>query len=139
MNDNAIMKMIQEHEGFRDHVYPDSLGNPTCGWGHHLAEGSEVPLGASEAFFKQDYFNAIVDYASLIKEYSLPLDSVRRAVLINMLFNMGLDKVRGFKKMLAALMNGDWERAAAEMENSKWHNQVGSRAIELEKMMREGD
>ncbi len=138
MTDDQIKAMIQGHEGYKDHVYIDSLGNPTCGWGHNLAKDSKVPQAASEAFFSRDFREASANYLALMREYNLNLDEIRRAVLIDMLFNMGYSKVCGFTKMLAALMNNDFERAADEMENSKWHNQVGIRATVLEKMMREG-
>ena len=29
-----VKKEIQEHEGFRDTIYSDSLGFATIGWGH---------------------------------------------------------------------------------------------------------
>ena len=40
-----VKKEIQEHEGFRDTIYSDSLGFATIGWGHlvkdtdHFEEG----------------------------------------------------------------------------------------------------
>ena len=138
MTDDQIKAMIKGHEGYKDHVYLDSLGNPMCGCGHNLANDSKVPEKAAQAFFNQDFREASANYLALMREYNLNLDEIRRAVLIDMLFNMGYSKVCGFTKMLAALMNNDFERAADEMENSKWHNQVGIRATVLEKMMREG-
>ena len=138
MNDKEGKKMLQRHEGFRDHIYLDSLGNPTCSWGHHLVEGSKVPLGAAEAFFEQDYLNAVADYAGLIRQFDLGLNMTRRAVLINMIFNMGLPKVLGFKNMLKALQDEDYIQASSEMLASRWRDQVGGRAYELAKMMMEG-
>jgi len=41
--------------------------------------------------------------------------------------------------MLAALAVDDYELAADEMLDSKWAIQVGKRAIELSRMMREGE
>ena len=44
-----------------------------------------------------------------------------------MLFNMGLDKVKGFKKMLSALRAGNWAAAAVELKDSRYYRQVKER------------
>ena len=139
MNDNAIKVMIQGHEGYEDHVYLDTEEKPTCGWGHLLAIGTKVPEAAAQAFFEQDFRVALADYLSLVRLYSLDLDSVRRAVLIDMLYNMGLTRVRRFVLMIKALQAEDWERAAQEMVDSRWYRQTKTRAKELVGMMREGE
>jgi len=66
------------------------------------------------------------------------LDYVRRGALINMCFNLGIYGLLGFKKALAAIQAGEWELAAEEMLDSKWHTQVGSRAERLAKQMKTG-
>ncbi len=139
MTDDQIKAIIQGHEGYRDHVYLDSLGNPTCGWGHNLAKDSKVPEKAAQAFFNQDFREASANYLALMRKYNLNLDEIRRAVLIDMLFNMGYSKVCGFTKMLAALMNNDYVTAAEEMLDSRWAGQVGDRALDLAEMMNDGD
>lgn len=139
MENDQIKAMIQGHERYMDHIYHDSLGNLTCGWGHHLVVNSKVPRAAAEAFLERDLMTALADYLALVRQYNLTLGPMRRAVLIDMLFNMGLSKVQGFRRMLAALVAEDYDLAADEMEDSRWHNQVGERAVNLEKMMREGE
>ena len=139
MNDNAIKTMIQGHEGYEDHIYLDTEEKPTCGWGHLLAIGTKVPGAAAQAFFNQDFQVALADFLSLVRQLSLALDSVRRAVLIDMLFNMGLTRVRRFVLMIEALHVEDYELAAEEMINSRWYRQTKTRAKDLVKMMREGD
>ena len=139
MNDNAIMAMIEEDEGRIDHIYLDSEKNPTCGVGHLLAVGSKVPPAAVQAFLKQDFQIALADYLSLVRLYNFSLDPIRRAVLINMLFNMGLTRVRKFVLMIKALQAEDWAWAAEEMVDSRWYRQTKNRAKRLVKMMREGE
>ena len=134
MTPNEIRKMIKRHEGYRDKVYKDSLGNLTCGYGHYLAEGSEISKSIADELFTTDMINAFADYYRL----GLELDSVREAVLIDMIFNMGLAGVRKFKKMLMAIAEKDYFSAADEMEKSLWAEQVGIRATELSHMMRTG-
>lgn len=139
MIEAAVIKWIQGHEGYRGVVYFDSLEKPTCGWGHYLAVGSKVPLAASEAFFKQDFKQAKDDLKALIETYSLPnLGPVRKAVLLGMLFQMGLGRVKKFKKMIVALMDKNWDKAADEMLDSRWAKQTPKRAEEAAQMMRTG-
>jgi hypothetical protein len=59
-------------------------------------------------------------------------------VLVNMAFNMGPDKLGGFKEFRKALEAGDYGRAVKEMLDSDWAWQVGHRALELAWMMRTG-
>uniref|UniRef100_A0A6M3J136 Putative glycoside hydrolase n=1 Tax=viral metagenome TaxID=1070528 RepID=A0A6M3J136_9ZZZZ len=134
MDYDDIAKMIKRHEGGPHNVYLDSVGVPTCGWGHALHVGSEVPAYIAERFFYLDFKKAIEDYNRM----ELHLDTVRKAVIIDMLFNLGYKGLMKFKNMIAALRSGDYEKAADEMMDSKWHGQVGLRALELENMMRDG-
>jgi lysozyme len=64
---------------------------------------------------------------------------VRQAVLIDMLYNLGLPKLSKFKKMLKALREADYDNAAAEMLDSKWRRDVGRRSFRLAEMMQHGE
>lgn len=66
------------------------------------------------------------------------LSPVRKDVVLNMAFNLGLPGFRRFKKTIAAIKAEDWEKAAREMLNSRWAKQVGKRAEELAAMMKRG-
>jgi len=66
------------------------------------------------------------------------LDPVRRDVLFNMAFNLGIAGLIGFVNTLAAVKRGDYERACIGMLASKWASQVKSRAQRLAKQMRTG-
>ena len=66
------------------------------------------------------------------------LNTVRRDVVLNMVFNLGLPRFRRFKKNIAAIKDKRWDDAAKEMLNSKWARQVKGRAKELARMMRKG-
>ena len=64
--------------------------------------------------------------------------AVARNALIDMVFNMGITRFMGFKKMIAAIKNGDWVTAAAEMRDSKWAEQLPRRVAELSIMVEKG-
>lgn len=135
MDDSAIQKLIKEHEGFRPYVYYDSLGFPTGGYGHAFLPHSPISHKVADTLFKEDFERVKDDYEKL----KLNLDSVRRAVILDMLFNLGLTKIRCFHKMFKALREGDFEEAAKEMLDSKWARQVGGRSFHLAQMMRRGE
>ncbi|MCZ6898261.1 MAG: lysozyme, partial [Betaproteobacteria bacterium] len=67
------------------------------------------------------------------------LDEVRTAVIVNMVYNLGLTRFSKFKKTIGFIELNEWEMASVEMLNSKWANQVGSRANELSEMMKTGE
>ena len=62
----------------------------------------------------------------------------RQDVFIEMVFNMGPSRVAGFRNMLQAFRDEDWELASVEMLDSKWARQVGVRANRLAKIMSDG-
>lgn len=133
-----LEKTLKRHEGFKDEVYLDSLGFPTCGWGHHLWVGSKVPLECCEAFFKQDVAQAIRDFQTIARSMRKNLDTTRSRVIVMMIFQMGLQRVMQFKKMWTAIHDKDWERASQEMLDSKWAEQTKARAVELALIMKTG-
>lgn len=135
MNSDEIFDMIRRHEGYSDTVYLDTEGVPTGGYGHAFLVGSKISSYIANALLWLDAKTAFDDYDSL----NLELDLVRRAVLIDMLFNLGRTKLLKFRKFLAALRAGDYELASVEMLDSKWAGQVKGRAIELAEMMKKGE
>ena len=131
-----IIKMLIRHEGLRLKPYKDSVGKLTIGVGRNL---DDKGITKEEAIHL--LLNDIYDTMSDL-DRTLPwwrgLDEVRKAILINMCFNLGLPRLMTFRKMLKALEDRNYELAAKEMLDSKWAKQVGNRAIELSEMMRTG-
>lgn len=135
--------MIRRHEGLRLFAYEDSVGVLTVGYGHaflgpeaaKVRKGQSFTLPEIEGFFEKDFQIALRDYGKLA---IANLDEVRKCVIIDMLFNLGLPRFLGFEKMLSHLKNRDYAGAGKEMLNSKWARQVKGRADELAAMMRTG-
>jgi len=130
-----VEDLIKRHEGFSDRVYLCTEGIPTVGWGHALHVGTLVPMGTCELFFEQDIRKVYEDYLTL----GLNLDEVRKAVVVNMIFNLGISGFRKFKRTIKLIKDGNYTKAGAEMLRSKWAGQVGKRANELSEMMITGD
>jgi lysozyme len=60
-----------------------------------------------------------------------------QGVLVNMHFNMGMPTLRKFRNMLDAMERKEYSRAAEEMIDSNWADQVGNRALELADIVRD--
>ena len=66
------------------------------------------------------------------------LDEVRQAVLIDMAYNMGIEKLLVFKITLGLIELGKYEQASREMLLSLWAVEVKTRARRLSLMMETG-
>ena len=55
-----------------------------------------------------------------------------------MVFNMGINRFKHFKKTIYYIKNNDFTKASTEMMDSRWANQVGFRAVKLSSMMKMG-
>jgi lysozyme len=136
LNRDRLKKQLMRHEGVRVKPYQDSEGILTIGVGRNLEDKG---LSESEVMFllNNDIEEAYMECQRIIPGFRV-MNSVRRQVLVNMAFNLGIPRLMGFKKMMAALRIGNYEEAAVEMLDSKWARQVGDRALELAEMMRKG-
>jgi lysozyme len=134
---------IKEHEGFRDTVYYDHLGNATVGWGHlvtsedNFTSGVTYPEEVLEQVFEKDFAKAKEGADSLCKD--LPINYIARGVLIEMCFQLGVTGVSKFRNMFEALKIPDYNKASEEMLDSKWHEQTPARAKSLSYIMRSSD
>ena len=64
---------------------------------------------------------------------------VRKEVLVNVLFNLGIGTFRRFKKMNEAIDRGDWNEASVEMLDSRAARQTGQRYHRLSEALRNDD
>lgn len=133
---NALtIEQIKRHEGFRDKPYLDTVGKLTIGYGRNLDDG-KLGFDEAELMLKNDLKQCVKDAQSFT--WFNGLNQARQGVVINMIFNLGLNRFKGFKNTIAHIEAANYEQAALEMMNSKWAVQVGSRAVELSKQMASG-
>tara|TARA_B100001057_G_scaffold416590_1_gene434706 strand:- start:13741 stop:14208 length:468 start_codon:yes stop_codon:yes gene_type:complete len=137
----AVFEQLKIDEGVVYEIYHDHLGYPTFGVGHLVLESDPEfgsPLGTPidekrvKDCFEHDLDLAISECNALYEDgifEDLP-DEVQQ-ILVNMMFNMGRTRLSKFKKMHAAILDGDWKTAAVEGRDSRWHKQVTNRAERL--------
>ena len=58
--------------------------------------------------------------------------------MVDICFNLGITRLRGFVKALEAMSRQQFDIAADEFMDSKWATQVGYRAEEVTEMIRTG-
>lgn len=138
----------QLHESCRLQVYDDATGlpivagytvkgNATIGYGRLLRAPGGISPAEARALFDVDWRRAQLDATTLAGYASA--DAVRRGVLEEMTFQLGVRGVRGFKRMLSAFYARDYAKAADEMLDSAWARQTPNRARELANLMRTGE
>ena len=137
LNREALFDALKRHEGVRRYAYVCPAGYLTIGAGRNVDENSGRGLSDDE-----------IDYL-LSNDVDLSIDELNRSfswfkncpnsvklILVNMHFNIGLSRLKQFKKMLAAVEDKDYSLAATEMLDSRWASQVGARATELSAQMK---
>lgn len=139
MDANITQKLrdsIKRHEGFRKYPYIDTTGHTSIGFGRNL---DVIGISETEAdiLLGNDIINATVELYKFLP-IAQTIDDVRKAVLIEMSFNMGIEKMLQFKGMIAALKIKDYKLAAEDMLNSLWAKQVHNRANDLAYAMETG-
>ena len=134
---DKLKEMITLHEGLRLSPYKCTAGKLTIGVGHNL-DDKPISKEAAMMILDDDIHDCFLDLNRSLPFWT-SLDEVRQAVLIDMCFNLGISRLLGFKNFLSALEEGDYERASAEMLDSRWADQVGQRAERLSEMMISGD
>ena len=155
--ENFVNKLIA-HEGLRLQVYKDTLGIDTIGIGRNLEDRGitqeeldwmDIPnikavyeYGISEAdamYLAQNDVQIVEEELLRAHPCVEDLDAVRQLVVMDMAFNMGVPRLRKFKKMWNAIHENKFDIAAKEMLDSRWAVQVKSRAVKLSNAMHNGE
>ena len=137
---------IKRHEGEVLEIYEDSLGYKPLGIGHLCQPedpeyawdiGTKVPQEVVDMYYESDFDKHLKETIHVFGDekdfYALPEDI--QHVLVNMCFNLGGTRMSKFRNMLSACREHDWEKMAAEMEDSRWFKQVGRRSVELQALV----
>ena len=145
MNKDQLREELAEDEGCKFEIYLDHLGLPTFGIGalvkeHDPEYGLPVGTPVSEERVRQrfnlDIAVTLEDCLRLYPDFD-ELPEEAQLVIANMCFNLGYPRLSKFKGMKAGIDARDWNRAADEMVDSKWFDQVPNRAKRLVKRIRD--
>jgi lysozyme len=144
---DALRMQLERQEGKRYTPYDDATGKVlktgdviqgkiTVGIGWNMSDVSlpeEIVIRLYEISIK-NVDDALAHHLPWVSD----MDDVRRDVIRNMCFNMGINRLLGFGNTLADCKAVDYESAANRLKSSLWASQVPVRANELIEQLRTG-
>jgi len=149
---DKLIERVKKHEGYKTQPYRDTVGKWTIGYGRNLEDNPLTVeetvvlfqrVGFKNAVAKDQYFEHLLirDIKIHTEELKSRLamfpmcDADEQTVLIDMAFNLGVPSLMSFKGMLHAIDNDDKVGAAAELLDSKYAEQVKTRAVDNAKLL----
>ena len=148
-----VLAELRHSEGCRLSAYLDTENVPTIGWGstryscadqvqtgerttRHVAPGDPVRMGdritqeQADAELEADLAAACTDLERALPWTDL-LPAPALESLVRMSFQLGVPRLLGFRRMLAALRRHDFAEAVLEGFDSKWARQTPKRAVRV--------
>ena len=139
---NKLLESVKRHEGYKNHVYLDTLGKRTVGVGHLCVEDfweddKEYEEDFLMGILEKDLQSAIDQADDMCKDLKISSDA--KILIIEMIFQLGGNGVSKFRKMWQALQQDppDYAEASVQMLDSRWAKQTPNRAQEMAGHMRD--
>ncbi len=113
-----------DSERFSPSVYTDKTGHPTIGYGYNLSvysyEGKRITkaYGLLTDILKENY-KAILSYG-----WYKNLDAMRRMVILDLSYNLGLNGLLKLKQSIKAIEDKNYALAVERLQKSPYFNQV---------------
>jgi len=127
---DSTIEQIKQHEGFSAKMYNDR-GHKSIGYGFNISY-----LTRAEAHLLLVHRLSIRHERLKQLKWFNKLSPVRKSVILNMSYQLGMTGLSKFRRMIWALKHGYYNGASNEMINSRWYKQSGTRAITLVRQMR---
>lgn len=139
MNKERLKSELIHDEGLVLHEYKDHLGYSTIGVGRLIDERKGGGITKEEAMYllDNDIKRKMAEVKKRIKFWN-KLDDTRQRALMNMAFQLGVNGLMRFQKMLWAMEREQWDLAHAEALDSAWAGQTPRRAKRVAEMIRYG-
>ena len=131
MNYYNLKKRIKQSEGFSNKPYKDQLGFLTIGYGHLILPNEthlllkKIYKKQLEKIFNQDFNKALSGFNDCLKTFTS--NKKESELLIEMVFQLGIKKTLGFKRLLKNLSKGNKHLVCFEMMDSLWYKQTPKR------------
>ncbi len=136
-DDKFMMEMVDRvkyHEGLRLKPYKCPAGKLSIGYGRNLED-----CGITEEEAEELLLNDLEKAEEDLKRNFAWVENIDRRkfyALVELVFNMGITRFKGFKKMLGACEKGEWSKASDELLDSLYAKQVGKRAKTLANILK---
>ena len=143
---HQLMSHLHREEGLRLRPYKCTAGKWTIGIGHRIMQHemhlmSGITVEVAESLLNQDMRLAVRAAETLFgAERWNAMAPARQVALASMIFQMGMEGVIGFRKMVRAIFRDDWATAAIEALDSKWAKRdTPARAKRVSRMIETGE
>jgi len=143
MTYDELAGSVKLSEGFRDHIYKDTEGFATIGWGHKVVyednfkDGKTYTKEELQEVFDKDLNKAIGLARQLMEENNVSdLPTTAQHTITEMVFQLGKSGVSKFRNMWKCLQDRNFEGASLEMLDSKWNRQTPNRCKKLSDQMK---
>ncbi len=133
---DELIADLRRDEGLRLKPYRCTAGKLTIGYGRNLEDVGIFPDEAE--YLLRNSTEGVLAELDRAMPWWRDMSENRQRAFANMAYNLGLDRLRGFRRMLAALQAGDYEEAARQALDSLWARQVGDRARRIAGLIGEG-
>ena len=131
-----VLGDLKRDEGLRLKPYTDSVGKLTIGYGHNLDDNG-ITEAEADRMLANDAACADLDVSKALP-WVQQLDHVRRGVMVELAFNMGIDGLLEFRNTLAAIQRSDWETASNGLLTSLAAHQEPARVARWAAKLRTG-
>jgi lysozyme len=128
-----VKDFIIKHEGLRLKPYLCPAGKLTIGIGRNI-EDNGISEDEASYMLNNDIKRCENELREIFPNFDELPENVKIA-LIDMIFNLGKPRFLQFKKMIQAVKEGDFKKAAEEAKNSRWCRQVGQRCEDVYNML----
>lgn len=125
MISDRLKETITNHESSKKYAYKDSLGYLTIGIGRNIDQKGGRGLSGDEIEYLLQNDIQLCQSQLINKKYYINQDAVRKEVLVELCFNLGIDKLEKFVNTLKAFEAKDYESVVDGLKNSLWYSQVG--------------
>lgn len=141
MIDETVRQVLKKHlvrdEGWKRKLYKDTQGVWTIGCGRNLIDNGVSDMEA-EMLLNNDIDQAEKTVLSIFGSDFYSWAEARQLALLNMAFNLGVNGLKTFTRMIAAIKENNWDKAAQCALESLWAKQVKGRAVRIAAMMKDG-
>lgn len=136
-----LIDQLRRDEGEKLHAYQDHLGFWTIGVGVLIDGRKGGGITAEEsALLLANRIKAKEAELHARLPWFEKLDEIRQAALVNMAYQLGVDGLMGFPKMLGALRDQRWHDAEGQALDSLWaREQTPARARRVAHQLATGE
>ena len=118
----TLVEQLIRHEGERLKPYRCTAGKLTIGVGRNI-EDNGIRQSESRFMLMNDIAECENDLLRIFPHWE-GFSNSRKLALTDLRFNLGPNRFRTFRRMIAAINNNDWPTASREALDSAWARQV---------------